>query len=182
MNKLPLGKSVDLVQQELGTELLIYDLKAQKAFYLNETAALIWQKCDGMASFDEVIKLTNLNKDLILLTLDDFQKQGLLSEKIVTGITKNRVSRRKILMSVGTAAMVLPVIASVVAPTLGQVASCIASGLIVSIKGSPAAGGPAQCQLSATNQCCSLSSFNFVSTVNGDGSVDCNVTCGTVIG
>src|SRR5438445_7937179 len=40
-------------------------------------------------------------------------------------------------------------------------AGCITAGNIASVTNSPAAGGTAGCQTTATDQCCSLSSYNF---------------------
>lgn len=60
-------------------------------------------------------------------------------------------------------------------------AACIPSGGISAVTNSSAAGGTLQCQTTATSQCCTLSSFNFQSTVNGDGTINCTVTCGTIV-
>ena len=43
----PSTRKSDIVVQKTGEEVLIYDLKVDKAFCLNETSALIWQACDG---------------------------------------------------------------------------------------------------------------------------------------
>jgi hypothetical protein len=66
--------------------------------------------------------------------------------------------------------------------SLDAQAACIASGNISAVTNSPAAGGAEQCLITATNQCCSLSSFNGQSTTNPDGTFNCTVTCGSVIG
>jgi hypothetical protein len=60
--------------------------------------------------------------------------------------------------------------------------ACIASGNISSVTNSPAAGGTSQCQITATEQCCSLSSSNFMSTTNPDGTINCTVVCGIIVG
>jgi hypothetical protein len=43
----PQGRQDNLVVQELNGEVLIYDLKVNKAFCLNDTSAQVWQACDG---------------------------------------------------------------------------------------------------------------------------------------
>jgi len=44
---LPQARSEDLVIQDIGDEVLVYDLTRHKAHCLNRTAALVWRKCDG---------------------------------------------------------------------------------------------------------------------------------------
>lgn len=60
--------------------------------------------------------------------------------------------------------------------------ACIASGNVSSVTNSSAAGGVLQCGDAATQKCCTLTSFNFQSTTNQDGTINCSVTCGTIIG
>lgn len=50
----PLARSADIVVQEFGNEVLIYDLRINKAFNLNETSTLVWQLCDGHKSISEI--------------------------------------------------------------------------------------------------------------------------------
>lgn len=54
MNYLPLARMNDLVVQNLDTEVLIYDLKINKAFNLNETLKIIYEACDGKTTFEVV--------------------------------------------------------------------------------------------------------------------------------
>jgi hypothetical protein len=48
--RMPLVRTVDLVIQELGQEILVYDLTCNKAHCLNRAAALVWRRCDGRSS------------------------------------------------------------------------------------------------------------------------------------
>lgn len=57
IEKLPLSRRSNLVVQEMDSELMIYDLTANKAFCLNETSALVWQFCDGSKSVNEISRL-----------------------------------------------------------------------------------------------------------------------------
>ena len=43
----PKARHDELVVQELEDEVLVYDLKRQRAHSLNRTSALIWEHCDG---------------------------------------------------------------------------------------------------------------------------------------
>jgi hypothetical protein len=43
--------------ETLESELLLYDPGQTKTIYLNPTASLIWQMCDGKHTVDEIIAL-----------------------------------------------------------------------------------------------------------------------------
>ena len=47
-------KRDQLVVEELGTELMIYDQKRNQAFCLNQKAAFVWQQCDGKTTVTEI--------------------------------------------------------------------------------------------------------------------------------
>ena len=46
-SKKPLARSEELVIEELGDELLVYDERTQRAHCLSATAARVWRACDG---------------------------------------------------------------------------------------------------------------------------------------
>jgi len=43
--------------EALDAELLLYDPEQTKTIYLNPTASLIWQMCDGTHTVDEIVGL-----------------------------------------------------------------------------------------------------------------------------
>ncbi|HJZ82776.1 MAG TPA: PqqD family peptide modification chaperone [Pyrinomonadaceae bacterium] len=45
--RLPRARSENLVIRELDDETLVYDMERDEAHCLNQTAALVWQRCDG---------------------------------------------------------------------------------------------------------------------------------------
>ena len=47
----------DLYLEKMDNEILLYSLSGTKAVYLNETAVLIWELCDGNRTVEEVIDL-----------------------------------------------------------------------------------------------------------------------------
>lgn len=179
MEALPKARRSDLVVTQLDNELLVYDTVSNQAFCLNETAAAIWDRCDGSSTLDDIASEVGLDRQLVALSISDLGHRDLLAGPIDIP-RPNGVTRRRILSAAAVAALTIPVILSVVAPAAAQAASCVATGLTVNITNSPAAGGSAQCQATATNRCCSLSSFNFGFTVNGDGTINCHVTCGNL--
>lgn len=127
---IPKARENDLVVQELKDEVLIYDLKINKAYCLNETSAAIWTLCDGRNSISDISrKLSNRLKqpvtdDLVYLALDQLKTDDLLSKSDELEIKFNGLSRREAIRKVGLASMIaLPIIASLVAPTAAMAQS-----------------------------------------------------------
>ena len=129
----PISRQDDIVIQELLGEVLIYDLKIDKAFCLNETSAMVWKLCDGTKSVSEIAESINdkvdspVAEDLIWLALDQLKKENLLSNGSEIVSKFKGVSRREVIKKIGLAAMVaLPVISSLAAPTAAAAQSvCI---------------------------------------------------------
>src|SRR5688500_18473437 len=120
----PTSRREDIVVQGLFGEVLIYDLKADKAFCLNETSALVWGNCDGTKSVGEIAKSvgektnTSVSEELIWLALDQLKKENLLSDDTEIVSKFKGISRREAIRRAGLASMIaLPVISSLVAPT-----------------------------------------------------------------
>lgn len=128
----PKTRNENIVVQELENEILIYDLEINKAFCLNETSAMVWQICDGKRNVAEISQILNrklnqpITEDVIWLALDGFKKDNLLEESEQFEIDFNGLNRRQVIKKVGLASMVvLPIVASVIAPQATQAASCL---------------------------------------------------------
>jgi hypothetical protein len=147
--KKPHAKKADIVTQELGGELLIYNLGTDRAFCLNETSAFVWRQVDGQKTVGEIKGLmereykTTVNEDLIWLALDQLSRDQLLEsepeserEEKFIGISRREVVRRIAMSSL----IALPVIASLATPV--HAVGCPFSGAVT----------PAQC--SANNPGC----------------------------
>jgi hypothetical protein len=126
---LPRARKEGLLIQELPEEFLIYDLSTAKAHCLNKTAALVWKRCDGKTSIAETTKFlrkqleSHVDAGVVLLALDRLGKVGLIEEG---SAPRDRVSRRDVLRRIGWAAAVtLPLVTSVVAPTAASAGSCV---------------------------------------------------------
>lgn len=116
MHLLPTARHENIVVQNLDKELLIYDLKTNRAFALNDTLTIIYRACDGQTSFDELKKKYKFTDDLVYLGLDGLQQNNLIEGVDITYFGNS--TRREIIRRVGLATMIaLPVIASIVAPT-----------------------------------------------------------------
>jgi hypothetical protein len=132
MNRLPIARSTEIVVQELGKEVLVYDLNTHKAFNLNETSSIVYRACDGKTTFDELKLRVRFTDEIIFLALDELKKENLLEESQVYNSPFTGMSRREAIRKVGLASMIaLPVISSLVAPTAAMAqsaGSCQSSG------------------------------------------------------
>lgn len=124
MKTTPKARQNNITIQELTDEVLVYDLKADKAFCLNETSKFIWEMCNGKNSITEITnKLSrhykkNISEDLVYLAISQFEKDGLLANE--SGEFSDYfagMSRREVIRKVGFASVIaLPIISSIVAP------------------------------------------------------------------
>lgn len=130
---LPKARKHDLVIESLGDEVLVYDLKRHRALCLNETAALVWEQCDGRTTVGQAAQRirarfnADVDENMIWLALDRLGKERLLDGSAGPPASKG-VSRREAIRRLGLAtAVALPLVTSIVAPTAAQAASCITS-------------------------------------------------------
>ena len=112
-----------LVVKDMEGELAIYDERENRAHELNATAAAVWRKCDGRTSIDEIATQiaaeTELPRDeeIVRMALDQLSRAGLLEEATALGA---HISPRQMIQRLGlagTAALLLPAVTTIVAPT-----------------------------------------------------------------
>ena len=132
---LPMMRQQGLVVDDLPDEVLVYDLDRHKAHCLNRTAALVWRRCDGRTTAADIArqltkKLTApVDEELVWLALGQLGKLHLLENQIALPPEMSGLSRRQMVRRMGLAAAVaVPVITSLIAPTPAQAFTCIASG------------------------------------------------------
>jgi len=129
----PIARNEDVLTEELDDELLVYDNEHHIACRLNRTAALVWQSSDGTRTVDDLVAVLReevgeiADEDLVMVTLDELAGHGLLEDGYERRDPDTaRLSRRRFIRRVGvvgTAALALPVVQSVVAPALAQAQS-----------------------------------------------------------
>lgn len=119
----PSVRKNDIVVQELGNELLIYDLNANKALSLNETLSLVWQLSDGGKTISEIATEaakrlnTPVTSELVWIALGQLKKENLIENEADIPNHYQGANRREVIRKVGLASMVvLPVITSLIAP------------------------------------------------------------------
>jgi hypothetical protein len=137
MQKKPQTRQDGLIVRELDGEILIYDSKNDKAHCLNETAALVWQQCDGRKTAAEISRTlsrelgTALDERVVWFALKQFGRDHLLEEKpaLPAAIVSSGLNRREMVRALGVAAAVaVPLVTSIVAPNAVQAATCLNQG------------------------------------------------------
>ena len=124
----PLSRKENVVVQEVDGEVLIYDLKKNRAFCLNRTSALVWQACDGKRTIADINNWlgkqlnSQTDEDIVWLALDQLSKENLIEDQIKLENHVNGLPRREAIKRIGAASLIaLPIIASLAAPTMAQI-------------------------------------------------------------
>jgi hypothetical protein len=120
------------VIEELGDELLVYDLDVKHAHCLTPAAARVWRACDGRARPEVIASQLEMDLADVRHVLDELERCDLLA---TLKTRKNGLSRRDFglkVTKVAAAAAAAPVILSIAAPavaaTESQAATCNAFG------------------------------------------------------
>ncbi len=161
----PRAREDALVVREIDDEVLIYDLERHEAHCLNTSAAAVWKACDGKKTPAEIATELRLeldpgiDEDVVWVALAELWKQNLLQgEKEPepgastgdAGLSRASLLRK---VGVGAAALSLPAVTSLVAPTAALAVSNLAAGaccnassecasLLCSATAGPGPGGP----------------------------------------
>src|SRR5260370_36868527 len=120
---LPRARKDGLVIKELPEETLVYDLERDEAHCLNQTAALVWKGCDGKTTIAKMTSLlqtqldASVNADVVWLAIKHLQRFHLVESYDEETVAMPSVSRRNLLLKYAPAALVLPLIMSISAPT-----------------------------------------------------------------
>jgi hypothetical protein len=132
--RLPRARKSELVIVELPNEVLVYDYRTAKAHCLNFAASLVWANCDGLTTIAEMTELLQkemkvpLGDEVIWLALDQLRQARLLEEPFARPPQGAQISRRILVKRLSTAAVALPLIISLTAPTAAAAATCGAAG------------------------------------------------------
>ena len=106
-----------LVVEDLGTELMIYDQKRNRAFCLNQKAAFVWQQCDGKTTVREIAaKLAQssgetIHENVVQFALQSLSQDGLLEPSNFEPVVPVGITRRQVMQKIGVrAAVALPLV------------------------------------------------------------------------
>ena len=131
---LPNARVENLVVKQVADETLVYDLQRHRAYCLNAASSLIWGLCDGQtdarsaaASLQRELGLP-ADAEIVWLGVEGLRKARLLADPPEPRLLATRSTRRKFLRQAvvaSAAAILLPTVISIVAPTAAQAATCV---------------------------------------------------------
>ena len=131
----PQARKEGLVIQELPDEVLVYDLERDRAHCLNETAAFVWQHCDGRTTAEEIARSlgnkvnASVDEKVVWFAIDQLGRNHLMKNAPVAPQLMAGLNRREMVRALGLAAAVaVPVVASIIAPTPAQATTCVGAG------------------------------------------------------
>jgi hypothetical protein len=136
----PVARRDGLLIRELPDEVLVYDRESHRAHCLNRSAAVVFRHADGNRTVADLANLLAPRAEpvagaaLVTLALGQLAEAGLLdSAPLSTGPTRRAVIRR---VGLG-AALLLPVVASIVVPTPAEAAATCVSSCLNKPDGTP---------------------------------------------
>jgi hypothetical protein len=127
----PQTRRSGLLIRELPDELLVYDRDHHRAHCLNRTAALVFRHADGTRTPADLTRLLGpagaADEGLVRLALQQLAAAGLLKagpSAAQDALPAEGMSRREVARRVGiAAAILLPAVVSIVAPTPAEAAA-----------------------------------------------------------
>ena len=121
--RVPRARKDQLIVKEVRDDVLVYDLKNYKAHCLNDTAARVWRSCDGRRTVRDIAQRLErelkspINEKVVWLALDQLEKFNLLTGHTPRPKGMPQISRRALIRRGVTAAVLLPLIVAISAPT-----------------------------------------------------------------
>ncbi len=118
VNKFPKARTQGLVVQEDAEQTLIYDKEKHQAHCLNKTAALVWRHCDGRRTPADLAAILARHlgipdgTEVVELGLDELSRANLLEGTAPVAVAERQFTRRTLLRA-GVAAVLLPMITSI---------------------------------------------------------------------
>src|SRR6185369_15880002 len=129
-NQTPIARRTGIVIKKLDGEILVYDTEHHQAHCLNQTAALIWEHCDGnrvvsdLSNLLDVTATSRQKEQMVWIALTELEKVGLLETSIAKPEILKGMTRRQLIKAAGIAALVaIPIVSTMVAPTATQAAT-----------------------------------------------------------
>ena len=132
MQSNPRKTEVDMIAEEVHSEVVLYDKQRNRAHCLNRTAAFVREQCDGNTPVREIVARAEAQLELpeaegvVMLTLKELSNAGLIEGDLAleangSGFTRREVARKVLL--VGASPLVLPFVTSILAPTAARAKS-----------------------------------------------------------
>jgi len=121
----PVARQANLTIEELPTELVVYDHLRNSMHCLNRSTSFVWRLCDGQTTIEQIgARLPEVDLpahlDIVRQALKTLDKAHLLVGKpqfAESGLPTRRQLVHRLGLAAGSAAALLPAIASATAPT-----------------------------------------------------------------
>lgn len=111
----PIARTDELVIEELGDELLVYDLIRDEAHSLGAAAARVWKACDGRTTLEGMTAQLELDHATVAEAIEGLRACNLLDDgPPEDGVTRRGFTLRT--LKIGAVATAAPLIVSVAAP------------------------------------------------------------------
>jgi hypothetical protein len=130
----PIGRRDGVLVRELPDELIVYDLERHQAHCLNRTAALVFRLSDGTRTSAEIAAMLgdtdpDERQAVVSLALRQLAELSLVDVDLQPAAVDDapaQADRRDALRRLGVgAALLLPAVVSMLAPTPAAAASCV---------------------------------------------------------
>ena len=118
----PRARTEDLVIKALPDEVLVHDLARHRTHCLNRSAAAVWRLCNGQRTPAEIARALaqapegRWSDEAVRLALDELGRAHLLTDVLTGHRDAGGVTRRQTLQRLAAAAVVVPTVATIVAP------------------------------------------------------------------
>ena len=128
---IPKRRRKGLLVRELPDETVVYDTERGRAYCLNDTAASVWKACNGQTPVSAVGELLEKKlgiddgTDVAALAVTQLCRAHLLEDAFVKAWKAPGLSRRQLMRHLKGAALALPVVLMILAPTAASAASPI---------------------------------------------------------
>ncbi len=133
-NITPQARTRGVIVEHLADEVLVYDLERDRAHCLNTTAARVWEMCDGQKNVTQIAREvgteteSQASEEVVWLAVEQLSRAGLMEGKVKRAAEKG-MNRREVIKRIAVAAAIgVPVVTSIVAPTASHAANCIPAG------------------------------------------------------
>lgn len=156
----PEARADGLLTEEVGDEIVVYDLESKDVHCLSPLAAAVFEQCDGRSEHAAIAESTGVrlgrpvSNDEVSAAIGQLEERSLL-ERPPLVLHQEGVSRRELAKKtarIGAAVASVPLITSIVAPTAAMAQTQIPSGCGGCTK-NPDCASIHCCQSNAGKQC-----------------------------
>jgi hypothetical protein len=125
----PRARTEDLVIKALSDEVLVHDLARHRTHCLNGPAVAVWRLCNGQRTPVDIARTLTpgpegrWSDEAVRLALDELRRAHLLTDVVTGRPEAGGMTRRQTLQRLAAAAVVVPTVATIVAPRAAQAQS-----------------------------------------------------------